>query len=209
MPDTLYACQAIHRSEPGSNVGSTGSPDLDSGTDQGQEQPLDRGAQLVRHRQVWQASEEDLGLDDSSLKRLRSVVPVALTPRCELQEYEVVDLQTPRNRGSVRPGSRWNRAPDQALLPAARLLRRLGSHAVGVVTERRVKLGPVSEARVDQVGRLRRPDRVDVGLHRLKHRCRGLVHGAEDRLTPDDYELVLPGHLSRRGDEVLELLQAH
>jgi hypothetical protein len=157
----------------------------------------------------WHTCEEHIRLDKPRLEGLRGVFAVAFASGHELGENEIMDLQAPDNRASLRSRSRGDLSLDQTLLPAARRLRSLGAHAMGVVAECGMKGGPVSKRAVDQIGRLRSPPWVYVRLQGMQHRLRWLVEATEDRLTSHDYELVLSGHLGRRSDDVLELLQAH
>ena len=66
-----------------------------------------------------------------------------------------------------------------------------------------------SERPVDEIRQLRRVRCVEVGLHGHEQRFGRVRVLAEDGLAADDDEVLLPGHIGRGADDVLEVPAGH
>ena len=138
-------------------------------------------------------------------KRSLDKLPIAFAAGNTLRQQQIVDLKAPARRSAgVLILDR-----DQAPLPSGRCNRRLRADGVCVVAEGRIEIRSVAEAVLDLVASLGVIARIDIRLAGDEQRLWSGGELAENRLTPDDNELVIFSDGGRGADDVLELPAAH
>ena len=131
---------------------------------------------------------------------------VFLAARGEFAHCQVVQIQAPTGAAACVFVAHRN----EAALPSLWKDRRFGRYAMGLVTERFVEDGFLSDRAVDQDGALGKFKRKNIRFHRTdKDLLPWLWHLPEESLAANHHDFIRVGIGRRGAHDMLKLLSGH